>query len=216
MPDARVVRLHGIQPSEAARDNAQSHMTNKAITVEVQQSGQKSRLFRLDKNEVSIGFSQHCHIALEPQVGDGSELLLLTHQSVPHTLRPLGKSEAFKLNGDPCSEEVEIKVGDVITTDSYRITIRTLPADSSITSSAMADGDGDATETGAASLEAATVPSNVTATKGQQSAQASKPKPGLSYLYLFFAPVQEYLMDDDVAEIMINGPKQIYIERKGR
>ena len=41
-------------------------------------------------------------------------------------------------------------------------------------------------------------------------------KAGLSYLYLFFAPVQEFLSDDDVSEIMINGPGQIYVERKGR
>jgi hypothetical protein len=40
--------------------------------------------------------------------------------------------------------------------------------------------------------------------------------PDLSYLYLFFAPVQQYLQDDDVSEVMINGPRQIYVERKGR
>jgi pilus assembly protein CpaF len=38
----------------------------------------------------------------------------------------------------------------------------------------------------------------------------------LSYLYLFFAPVKQYLEDDDVSEVMINGPRQIYVERKGR
>ncbi|HTR42290.1 MAG TPA: CpaF family protein, partial [Pseudomonadales bacterium] len=47
-------------------------------------------------------------------------------------------------------------------------------------------------------------------------AKPAAPKGGLSYLYLFFAPVKEYLEDDDVSEIMINGPSQIYIERKGK
>ena len=43
-----------------------------------------------------------------------------------------------------------------------------------------------------------------------------RPASGLSYLYLFFAPIQEYLMDDEVSEVMINGPRQIYVERKGK
>ena len=37
-----------------------------------------------------------------------------------------------------------------------------------------------------------------------------------SFLVLFLAPVKEYLEDDTVSEILINGPKQIYIERGGK
>ncbi len=37
-----------------------------------------------------------------------------------------------------------------------------------------------------------------------------------SFLTLFLAPVKDYLADDEVSEILINGPKQVYIERKGR
>lgn len=37
-----------------------------------------------------------------------------------------------------------------------------------------------------------------------------------SYLALFFEPIAAYLRDDSVSEILINGPNQIYIERKGR
>ena len=37
-----------------------------------------------------------------------------------------------------------------------------------------------------------------------------------SFLVLFLAPVKEYLADDAVSEILINGPSQIYIERNGR
>ncbi|MFA4943984.1 MAG: CpaF family protein [Lentisphaeria bacterium] len=37
-----------------------------------------------------------------------------------------------------------------------------------------------------------------------------------SYLVLFFEPVRVYLEDDDVSEILINGPERIYIERKGK
>ena len=37
-----------------------------------------------------------------------------------------------------------------------------------------------------------------------------------SFLILFLAPVKQFLEDDDVSEILINGPNQIYIERKGK
>ena len=37
-----------------------------------------------------------------------------------------------------------------------------------------------------------------------------------SFLVLFLAPVREYLEDDSVSEILINGPEQVYIERRGR
>ncbi len=37
-----------------------------------------------------------------------------------------------------------------------------------------------------------------------------------SFLVLFLAPVREYLADDKVSEILINGPNQIYIERGGK
>ena len=37
-----------------------------------------------------------------------------------------------------------------------------------------------------------------------------------SFLVLFLAPVREYLEDDSVSEILINGHQQIYIERDGK
>ena len=37
-----------------------------------------------------------------------------------------------------------------------------------------------------------------------------------SFLVLFLAPVREYLEDDSVSEILINGPQQVYVERRGK
>ena len=36
-----------------------------------------------------------------------------------------------------------------------------------------------------------------------------------SFLTLFLQPVAEHLADDDVSEILINGPERVYVERKG-
>ena len=37
-----------------------------------------------------------------------------------------------------------------------------------------------------------------------------------SFLVLFLAPVKDFLEDDNVSEILINGPEQIYIEKSGK
>lgn len=37
-----------------------------------------------------------------------------------------------------------------------------------------------------------------------------------SFLVLFLAPVAQFLADDSVSEILINGPDRVYIERKGK
>ena len=37
-----------------------------------------------------------------------------------------------------------------------------------------------------------------------------------SFLTLFLQPVAEHLADDDVSELLINGPERVYVERKGR
>ena len=37
-----------------------------------------------------------------------------------------------------------------------------------------------------------------------------------SFLVLFFEPIRPFLESEDISEILINGPNQIYIERKGR
>ncbi|MBI3869684.1 MAG: CpaF family protein [Verrucomicrobia bacterium] len=50
----------------------------------------------------------------------------------------------------------------------------------------------------------------------EEPCPANSPAAKNSHLYLFFAPVEALLKDDDVSEVMINGPKNIYVERKGK
>ena len=42
------------------------------------------------------------------------------------------------------------------------------------------------------------------------------PDPKQSFLYLFFEPIRQFLEDDEVSEILINGPRQIFVEREGK
>ena len=195
--------------------------------LEVLRDGERARLFRFTDPEIKIGFNARCNLPLEPLNDKGSELLLKPTAS---SLLAVSNPGAFQLNGTPCTNEMLVKPGDIITTNSYRITIRDLPGASSAepepasaevprSKSAPSAEPADEDATRAASPEVAgnAKPKEAKPAEAKPAeAKPAAPKGGLSYLYLFFAPVKEYLEDDDVSEIMINGPSQIYIERKGK
>ena len=191
--------------------------------LEVLREGERARLFRFTEPEIKIGFNARCNLPLEPLNEKGSELLLKPTTSSLHGVSNPG---AFQLNGAPCTDQMSIKAGDIITTNSYRITIRDLPGASNAASEPAAAEpprpepaaepvDEEATRA-ASAAEIANAKRAEAKPAGAKPAEAkpAAPKDGLSYLYLFFAPVKEFLEDDDVSEIMINGPSQIYIERK--
>ena len=198
-----------------------------ATTFEVQQEGQKPRLFRFTESEIVIGFTSRSNLALDPHAENGAELVILT-EKVPCVLRAKSNPGAFQLNGTPCVGDMPVKPGDVITANSYRITVRNLPGASAPVEPA---GNNEPKAEPAAQPDhvqakdsrkidteddALTRVADPAAIKAETGAAEPPKKAGLSYLYLFFGPVKEYLEDDDVSEIMINGPGQIFIERKGK
>ena len=203
-------RASGRPPGPVERNKVFVYiMSSSVTTLEVEKEGQKARLLRLDKPEVTIGFAPRCHLALEPYGPSGPELMLVIHPPAPCLLRATRSPESFQLNGAPCgADDMPITRGAVISSGVYRITIRELP------------GEGEHAEVSQPALrgsEPAPVLNPASGAKPPESAAARSrhPDEGLAYLYLFFAPVEEFLRDDEVAEIMINGPRQIYIERKG-
>ena len=216
-------------------------MKNSAATIEVRLEGQKPRLFRFEKMPVRIGFAGDCDLSLESPSEKGAELILDAKGDETFVIRPSSNPGAFQLNGVPCVAETTVKSRDVITSESYRITVRELPGEEGIserrdarlgedqpslaTVAAIDSEQNDDTQYKPAAGEAApAVPKEqapvgtgaMATPRAEQPGVAARKKPGLSYLSLFFAPVQEFLVDDDVAEVMINGPRQVYIERKGR
>ena len=92
--------------------------------LEVSRDGERARLFRFTDPEIKIGFNARCNLALEPLNEKGSELLL---KSTASSLHAVSNPGTFQLNGTPCTNEMPVKPGDIITTNSYKITIRDLP-----------------------------------------------------------------------------------------
>ena len=191
-------------------------------TFEIQQDGQKPRLFRFSDAENSIGFTPGCSLSLEPHAKNGAQLVI-HHQTGSSLLRIKSGSEHFQINGMPCVGEMAVSVGDVISSGPYRITIRNLPVSASSAAISEPEAIPPAVEPDPKTIEVV-AEANKSANSDEEGltkvgAKAESPaskRAGMSYLYLFFGPVAEYLKDDDVSEIMINGPSQIFIERKGK
>jgi len=196
-------------------------MKSTAAIFEVQQDEQKPRLFRFIEPMVSVGFSVRCDLSLEPHADKGAELEILTQES-PCIVGAKCSPGAFQLNGGPCVPNAPVKPGDVISINSYRITVRSLPEVAAAAQPAPVEPIEDQPTSGIAveSQDSDKTVFHDPPAEPAKKAEAPKPtkpeKAGLSYLYLFFAPIQEFLMDDEVAEVMINGPQQVYVERKGK
>jgi pilus assembly protein CpaF len=161
-------------------------MNSPSTTLEVERDGGKPRIFRFTSNGITIGFSPRCDVSLEPHAPSGPDVEVVIGRD-GCMIRTRSDPGTFSLNGGPCAAEAPLKPGDVLSIGKYRIT-----------------------------FQAGGPPPKATVQAAKDAPKPPSPKAGLSYLYLFFAPVAEFLSDDDVAEIMINGPAQIYIERKGR
>jgi pilus assembly protein CpaF len=173
------------------------------ITLEVHQTGQAPRTYRFNNANMTIGFTSQATLPLEPFAVSAPSVEVVSEaggavQAKPHDSTPAAH---FKVNDEPCLTPRPLLNGDRLSVNGYAITILGLP--------------------GSAAKAPAAAPPPAKAASPAPGAGAKPPKTapakqGASYLYLFFAPVQDYLMDDDVSEVMINGPHQIYIEKKGK
>src|SRR6185436_5194178 len=173
-------------------------MNTELTTLEVRQNGGKARLFRFEESEITIGFTPRCLLSLEPQSENGAELVLTSHAGKGCSVRALRNPGSFSLNGTPCSAEEQVKNGDVLTVDSYQITLRSLPKGPSGSNAAGAESKSvEATTPAGKSTVAEPANTGVApAPGGNQTGSGSAGQKGsLSYLQIFFAPVEEFLLD---------------------
>jgi pilus assembly protein CpaF len=153
------------------------------------------RIFQFDSPEIRIGFRSGSDVALDPFKANGPELRLLKEAPGNYAVEPVADVKVFLLDGNPITESTAVTVGNVISAESWQVFIEEITGAASDQSSESRPDTGVSAESG--------------------SAQAPPKVDPHSYLVLFFQPVREYLEDDDVSEVMINGPDRVYIERRG-
>lgn len=206
-------------------------MNDVFTSVQVEYPKQKPRVFRFDESEVRIGFNPKCHLVLEPIRDDGAIVVIKSKPGEISQVLATSGPGVFSLNDAPLRTEATLKNGDTLSADSCRIVVLSLLGISGQKDSREEDDlptviapprEDPVPKANTSSSRPATVPQNAEPRlhedepAPQNESVAKNQEPGLDYLYLFFKPVEAYLRDDAVSEIMINGPNQIYVERKGR
>lgn len=166
------------------------------ITIKVTNGAGESRLFQFSAPEIHIGFRLGAEISLEPLNPKGAEIRLRESAPGEYLVDPIVQPGTFTVKGTALNSAVALASGDVITAGVHILVI-----DEILGRKAVVDD-----------MDAAS-----RAVKGScDGVAAGNVKTPESYLVLFFAPIRQYLEDDDVSEIMINGPSSIYIERRGK
>ncbi|MEI6808249.1 MAG: ATPase, T2SS/T4P/T4SS family [bacterium] len=176
------------------------------ITIRVTNGAGESRLFQFSAPEIHIGFRLGAEISLEPLSPKGAEIRLRESAQGEYLVEPIVKPGTFMVKGAALNSAVSLACGDVITAGVHVVVIdeilgRKAVVDDMDAPRRAVKGSGESVAAGR--LAEVCIP----------TVNVKSPE---SYLVLFFAPIRQYLEDDEVSEIMINGPSSIYIERRGK
>jgi len=181
------------------------------ITIKVTDNTRENRLFQFSAPEIRIGFRPGAEISLEPFDPKGGEIRLRLEKDGRYITEPVSMPGIFGISGKPIDSTLPVRVGDSITAGVYKVTIEETGIEKAPFD---APAPGKKTDAGQQSPAKAAAPANNPA--GEAPGAKIVTKEPESYLILFFGPIRQFLEDDEVSEIMMNGPNTIYVERRGK
>lgn len=163
------------------------------LSIQLDDGKGSQRRLKFRSKRIHIGYRRGADVELEPFDRNGAEIRVTEEQNDVCMVEPIKNASRFKINGQELKAPMACAPGTRIDSGDFTLTVeRWEPTKRA-----------DETEEQAASRVAA----------ADEVIEVDKSD---SFLTLFFGPVAEYLEDPDVSEIMINGPDNIYIERKGK
>ncbi len=177
------------------------------LRVRCQQENGPSRVYQFDDPTIRIGFRSEAHLPLEPEDENGAEIAVTVRneQVVAQVTRQSGR---FSVNGKALTAPLTLEPGNhVITVADYKIWVDQPPVEVVSPKESMSDTERE---------EAERIEQEEAAKAAELAKKKAFERTSASYLLLFFEPVRQFLEDPDVSEVMINGPSQIYIEKKGK
>ena len=177
------------------------------IRISCQSGKGPRRMFEFEEMPVRVGFRDDSHIPLDPSEEAGPEIAILRDFDGSLKVQSTRSPGHFQLNGRPIDAILDVvPAKDRIQTAAYTLVIEAYVDPDELRVKMAAEAKAKQAEERRAK-EAAD--QQLTAPKAEEMTPAA-------YLKLFFGPVREYLDNDDVSEIMINGPTSIYIELNGK
>ncbi|RME77236.1 MAG: FHA domain-containing protein, partial [Planctomycetota bacterium] len=154
--------------------------------------------FKINKDQILIGRDKSCDIAI-PEKAVSTKHALLRKVDKKVIIEDVGSRNGVLVNGLKIQGPSEITDEDVISVGSFNIWCELLEEET------LPAGPAYQSPFAQQNLE-----------KQKEEEAATGMKGFFSYLVVFLEPIKEFLKRDDVSEIMINGPDQIYIETGGK
>ena len=161
------------------------------LTIRVHDGEGHQRLYQFREEEVHVGYRRGADIELEPFDRHGAEIKVTVEDKDVCLVEPVKRSKGFFINGQELKRTTACAIGASVVTQDYTIVFEEPHPET---------------------------PSVDEALKPKREAEESEAiaiDKSDDYLKLFFGPVADYLDDPAVSEVMINGPNQIYVEKKG-
>lgn len=192
------------------------------IIVVTEPSSNAARRFEIDKPEILIGKHADCDIVLaNPKVS--RRHARLRERSGALLVEDLQSTNGTFLNERLVSGEEPVGPGDVI-----RIADCTLRVERAAGSSegpavtapepvrARPAEPRSMPPTAPSKVSTGAIPADTSGEPAEELEEAKKARMFWASLQSFFAPIWEFIEDPSVSEVLVNGPRQIFYEKKGR
>jgi len=164
------------------------------LTIRITNGSGKSRLYQFKDTEIHVGFRKGADIELEPVSRHGAEIRVTDAGEDVFLVEPVKRAKGFFLNGEELKRSQACGPGTQVKIEDYSIAFE----------EAHPESYSDETR------------AEINLKKASSDSDIVEVDKSANFLKLFLGPVAEYLDDDDCSEIMINGPDQVFVEKKGK
>jgi pilus assembly protein CpaF len=172
------------------------------LSVADTQNGASKRL-ELAGGAVLLGKNPDCDVVLASPKVSRKHAQIVTRDGA-FFVHDLGSTNGTRLNGKLVEGEQPLRAGDVIEIASFRIQL---------------EGEAETTRPRPAAAKPATAKppeAKPAAAKAEEGEEAKKARMFWASMESFFQPIWNYIENPAVSEIMVNGPREIFFESKGK
>ncbi|MBI2962995.1 MAG: Flp pilus assembly complex ATPase component TadA [Deltaproteobacteria bacterium] len=179
------------------------------MILSVSQAGNGSpRRLDLQGAEVVLGKHPDCDVVLADAKVSRRHAHIVSRAGALF-INDLGSTNGTKVNGKRLDGEAPLRSGDVIEIAAFRIQVDEGPAGAAPRPAQRAPAEPKPAAPKLAEKAAE-------AKAEEESEEAKKARMFWASMESFFQPIWQYIENPSVSEIMVNGPREIFFERKGK
>jgi pilus assembly protein CpaF len=181
------------------------------MIIQISQEGAAPRTVTLATGEAVVGKHADCQVVLpDPKVS--RRHAKLSERDGKVFVQDLGSTNGTHLGGRAVERETAIEVGQVLEIGPYELKVLPSPPKPAAVTQAAPDDDSGQTRILDAGTQTMASPSVATQPPVAEPVPAKAPPPAVPK---GFGPLDPLFADESISEIMVNGPEEILVERRG-